>query len=206
MEAKLIYFGDPMCSWCWGIAQHLNHVREQYEGKLDFELVMGGLRPGGGDAWTDEFKGFLREHWEHVQTASGQPFDFGLLERDSFNYDTEPASRAVRIIRDLAPKQEFAFFKSVQRRFYAENEDPNEVAFYEPLCEEIGVSFPVFTAAFNDPQYQEKVRADFMKSQQYGIRGFPSVVLQRGDDAWLVANGYVTAEQLTERVEAALVS
>ena len=124
---KLIYFGDPMCSWCWGIAGHLQKLKEEFSGELDFQVVLGGLRPGGGDLWNDEMKGFLREHWEHVETASGQPFNYNLLERDEFNYDTEPPSRAVRVIRDLAADKEFEFFKAIQGSFYAENNNPERL-------------------------------------------------------------------------------
>ena len=31
----------------------------------------------------------------------GQPFELGLLEREQFNYDTEPSARAVVVVRQL---------------------------------------------------------------------------------------------------------
>ena len=52
-EPELIYVGDPMCSWCWGMAPALQafaaHALQQ---ELAFSVVLGGLRPGGADAWT----------------------------------------------------------------------------------------------------------------------------------------------------------
>jgi len=63
---ELIYIGDPMCSWCWGISPELNAL-ERYatSENIPFKVLMGGLRPGGGEEWNDEFKGYLRHHWEN---------------------------------------------------------------------------------------------------------------------------------------------
>ena len=71
-----------MCSWCYGIALELKSLKEYYakEG-IQFEIVAGGLRPRGGDEWTEEFKGFLKHHWEEVAERSGQKFGFKLFER-----------------------------------------------------------------------------------------------------------------------------
>ena len=118
-DNRLIYVGDPMCSWCWGITNHLDRLIEEFDGQLSFELILGGLRPGGGDQWTHEFREMLRSHWEHVHEASGQPFDHAFFERKEFNYDTEPSSRAVRVIRDIVPEKEWPFYKSLQRMFYS---------------------------------------------------------------------------------------
>lgn len=198
---KLIYFGDPMCSWCWGITNHLEQLKNEFRDQLDFSMVMGGLRPGGGDLWNDEMKVFLREHWEHVAEASGQPFNFGLFDLDYFEYDTEPSARAVRVIRDLKPDQELEFYKAVQHAFYVENKDPEEVEFYKPLCEQIDVVFNTFKTLFESDGYKQLVRQDFMYAQQLGVRGFPSVVLQQGDQYTAISMGYSTFEKMKQRVE-----
>ena len=41
---RIIYIGDPMCSWCWGIAPELDRL--QAWTTLPFDVVVGGLRPG----------------------------------------------------------------------------------------------------------------------------------------------------------------
>ena len=91
-DGEIIYIGDPMCSWCWGISNHLQELKEHFA-EHKFSIVLGGLRPGGGDPWDDNFKGFLKHHWEEVTARSGQPFGYKLFDRASFNYDTEPPCR-----------------------------------------------------------------------------------------------------------------
>ena len=95
---KLIYVGDPMCSWCYGIAPEWQKVKTEYKDKLEIDYVMGGLRPYF-EKPISEMKDFLSEHWEHVHEASNQPFNYAILDRSDLNYDTEPPSRAVVVIQ-----------------------------------------------------------------------------------------------------------
>ena len=119
---------------------------------------MGGLRPGGGELWNDEMKAMLREHWQHVDEASGQLFNYDLLDWDDFEYDTEPPARAVRVIRDLKPEKELEFYKAVQHAFYVQNSDPNKIDFYKSLCAQIDISFEIFKTLFESPGYKQLVR------------------------------------------------
>ncbi len=43
---KLIYFGDPMCSWCYGFAPELKEIISNLP-EVEFQLILGGLRPYG---------------------------------------------------------------------------------------------------------------------------------------------------------------
>ena len=201
MEEKLIYIADPMCSWCWGFSPVIHKIKNKYKSALGFELILGGLRPGGGDPWTLEFKNFLRQHWEEVQKRSGQEFSFNLFSFPHFNYDTEPASRAVRVIRDLAPAMEFDFFSNIQRRFYKENQDPGDLAFYEPLVESLKIEWDTFVKEFQSEAYTLKTQQDFQKAARMSIRGFPSLVFQGKTELYLLTHGYSSFEQVEGRIE-----
>jgi hypothetical protein len=89
----LIYFADPMCSGLRGFAPVIETIRQRFGDALPIRLMMGGLRPGTTKPLDDAGRRTIREHWEQVQAASGQPFDFRYFERERFVYDTEPASR-----------------------------------------------------------------------------------------------------------------
>src|SRR3712207_1860168 len=95
----LVYVADPMCSWCWGFSPVIDAIRHRFADALPIRLIMGGLRPGTTKVMDAAAKRTIRTHWEHVQEASGQPFDFGFLDRDGFVYDTEPAAKAVVVVR-----------------------------------------------------------------------------------------------------------
>ncbi|MEM8523411.1 MAG: DsbA family protein [Bacteroidota bacterium] len=200
---EIVYVGDPMCSWCWGIAKELKALQAYYVSKgNEFKIVVGGLRPGGGEQWNEQFKNFLKHHWEEVNKRSGQEFGYQLFEREEFNYDTEPACRAVVAARSFVGDQELAFFEAVQRRFYVYNEDPKDVNFYQPICKEFSIDFDAFAKIFQDQATIKATHEEFVLNRSWGVRGYPSIVVKTEDQMYLVANGYATFEQMKSRVEA----
>ena len=94
MIHEIIYIGDPMCSWCWGFAPVLDEMLDRHGQHAELKIIVGGLRPGTTSPMDESDKSTIRSHWEHVNEASGQPFDYAFFDRDGFVYDTEPAARA----------------------------------------------------------------------------------------------------------------
>jgi putative protein-disulfide isomerase len=202
---EIIYIGDPMCSWCWGISPHLNRLqREAAQRGIRYRIVVGGLRPGGGDPWNEQFRNFLQHHWEEVHARSGQPFGQELFELEHFDYDTEPACRAVVAARELAPELEVRFFELVQHYFYVQNQDPKEVDFYQPICATLGIDFQAFSDLFSSPETMAATQAEFQMNRQWGVTGYPTVVVRKDEKFLVVAQGYATFEQMWARVEAIL--
>lgn len=196
-DAEIIYIGDPMCSWCWGISPQLNQLERQARMKgIPYRIVVGGLRPGGGDPWNQEFKNFLKHHWEEVTARSGQPFGFDLFELETFNYDTEPSCRAVVAARTLNPEIEGRFFELTQHFFYVQNEDPTQLEFYKPICQQLKLDFEQFSVLFQSPAIKEVTRAEFQLNRQWGIRGYPTVVLRQGDKLHVIARGFSTFDDM----------
>lgn len=198
-QASLIYVGDPMCSWCYGISEELSMVWDSYP-DLDKDVILGGLRPGGGDVWDAEFRDFLKHHWLDVQAASGVPFSFDLLDRTSFDYDTEPACRAVAIVKQIAPTRAFQFFKSVQRGFYLEGRDPKEVDFYKSICADLEIDFTDFERRFDTNEARDAVAAEFTTARSLGANSFPTVLLRMEGQIHVIAKGYATAEQMADQI------
>jgi putative protein-disulfide isomerase len=201
--AKLIYIGDPMCSWCYGFSEEFSQTMNQLKGQVELQMIMGGLRPYNTESMTD-LAAFLKDHWAHVHERSGQPFKYDILADSSFIYDTEPPSRAVRIVRELAPDKEWDFFKAAQKAFYLENKNTHDVQTYLEIAKRMGISTSDFKKAFESEAMKIAVRNDFTTAAELGIRGFPAVVLQLGDRYYLVANGYTTSEVLVQTIKGQL--
>lgn len=194
---EIAYIGDPLCSWCWGIAPDLKKLQEKYEGEVGFRVVMGGLRPFVNTPMTRKLKEFLRHHWEEVGSRSGQPFKFDLLDgEDQFVYDTEPPCRAVVTVRELDPANAFSFFKSVQHAFYAENKDTNLPETYLSLLAETSIEPETFLAAFDSVEMKKETLKDFAWVKDSGIGGFPTVIARVGEDWHLLSHGYASFEKM----------
>lgn len=199
---EIIYVGDPMCSWCWGIAPSLKELKEHYKAEnISFRIVAGGLRPGGGDTWDNDFKEFLKHHWEEVHERSGQPFGYKLFKKDNFNYDTEPSCRAVVTAAEFKGIDPLSFFEAVQHKFYVENEDPNEVGFYESICKKFEIDFQLFKSLFLSEGMKIKTNKEFVMNREWGVRGYPCVLLKKDTTLHPVTYGYATFEEMKKEVE-----
>ncbi len=194
-KTKLIYIADPMCSWCYGFSPELTKVKQELGDQIDFEIVMGGLRPYNTQTMAD-LGDFLAEHWQQVSDRSGQEFDYTILKDSSFVYDTEPACRAVTIARALKPEKAYDFFKAIQTAFYKKNKHTNQIETYLELLDEFDIDKNAFEEAFKSSEWKAKVKDDFQYAAALGVRGFPTLILQKGEKLHLLSNGYKKADQI----------
>jgi putative protein-disulfide isomerase len=203
LQAEITYIGDPMCSWCWGISPELRRLSEYCtRQRIPFRLVVGGLRPGGGDPWNEVFRTFLKRHWQEIGRMTGQPFSYKLLERSSFTYDTEPACRSVVTARAMRHNCDLAFFSAVQQKFYVHNEDPGSTDFYESVCNESGLDFQDFSDRFNRQDAREQTNREFLLSRSLGVTSFPTVLFRDANRTTPIANGFSTFEKMKRTVDA----
>jgi len=202
-QDKLIYVGDPMCSWCYGFAPQLEAVIEKHQSQMDIELVTGGLRPYF-EKPISEMKDFLFQHWKDVNNATQQPFNYDILDRSDINYDTEPSCRAVVVVRSMNPEKEFEFFKMTQEAFYYDNKNLSAVESYDTILEDLALDKEIFKKRFNANEYKDMVKKDFKRASELGVNSFPSLLLQSGDEVITISTGYKTAEQLNFAIDKAL--
>lgn len=203
MNAKLVYIGDPMCSWCYGFGPQLQKVIETNQDQLDVEFVMGGLRPYYKKP-ISEMKDFLTHHWEDVHAATQQPFSYGILDREDLNYDTEPPCRAVVIVREMNPSIVASFFLDTQRLFYAENQNMNLAETYHPLLSSHGLNRQEFDKHFASEEMKIKTKVDFTRSQSLGVSSFPTLLMLIDDEVIVLSQGYAKHEAIQQRIEKVL--
>jgi len=199
---RLWYFADPMCSWCWGFAPVVSAIEAAYNGRLELELVMGGLRPGTTVPVTPAFRSEILHHWRDVERLTGQTFRFEDALPEGFVYDTEPPSRAVVALGALRPEARFPYFKSIQSAFYTGQRDVTRAETLAALAAGHGVAAAEFLATFESPAARQATASQFQQTAQIGIRGFPTVVLQDDAGPVLLASGYRPLSELAPRIDA----
>jgi putative protein-disulfide isomerase len=201
-DHRLVYFADPMCSWCYGFVPVITAIAERFEDRMGLQVVMGGLRAGNTAPLRDTDKAYIREAWTNVGTASGQHFDFSFFDRERFVYDTEPACRAVVAARRLLPRLTLPFLARVSEAFYAENRDMTSTEEISAVAEEAGFDPQVFTKAFLDADCRNETFRDFLSAQELGIQGFPTLIAGSPDKGYaLVTNGYRPLQDLLDPME-----
>ncbi|HEY8615850.1 DsbA family protein [Phenylobacterium sp.] len=193
----LIYFADPMCSWCYGFSPALDEIRRAFGRALPIRLVMGGLRPGTDTPMTEAARLEVTTHWRHVHDASGLPFDPGVLG-EGFVYDTDPAARAVVVFRRSEPELAVTYLGRLQRAFYAEARDVTRGEVLADLAGELGADREAFLAEWDTEAAKQETWRDYAVSQRAGVTGFPTLVAgPNADGAFgVVTRGYAPADQV----------
>jgi len=194
----LIYFADPMCSWCWGFSPVIGAVEAVFGADLPIRLVMGGLRPGTDTPMTEKAKAEVRGHWVHVAEATGQPFGEGQFDHPGFLYDTDPAAQAVVWVREAAPDQALAFLARVQRAFYAEARDVTKIEVLTELVAEQGLDPTGYRTAAGSEDLKQRTWTDYALSQNAGVTGFPTLIAGPNADRTYgaVARGYRAPDEV----------
>jgi len=199
---QFVYFADPMCSWCYGFSPAVTALKAQFDGRLGFRLVMGGLRAFNTRPMRAQDKDYIRGAWARVGEASGQPFDFDFFERDAFVYDTEPACRAVVTMRAAAPEKALPYMVRIQSAFYGGNRDITQPAVLAEIAQEMGEDREAFELALLSGDMRNATMGDFQFTQGCGVQGYPA--LFAGSDAGgylLVTSGFRRLEDLAQPLE-----
>ncbi|MBK8700862.1 MAG: DsbA family protein [Saprospiraceae bacterium] len=195
---KLIYIGDPMCSWCYGITHEWDSLKRLYP-EVEVEYLMGGLRPNGTEAMSS-LKDFLQEHWEEIYHRTGMSFNYGVLSQDLV-YNTEPACRAVVTFRHFNPRKTGDFFKQIQQAFYYQNYNPYSPHNYAGIAERMGVDAASFIAYFLSQTAARETMADMDKARQLGASGFPTIILEIEGTINVITRGFQTAPVMAARMQ-----
>jgi putative protein-disulfide isomerase len=202
MIKEILYFGDPMCSWCWGFAPVLNAIEKKFGDEAPVSVIVGGLHAYDNFPMSKTYKANIRHHWEDVNKATGAIFDYKFFNRDGFVLDTEPACRAVVTARLMNKSILIPFYKSISRSFYSENKDTTDLKQFKSLAEEVGLDFVDFSKIYNQLKTKENTRNDFNFTKKIGVTGFPTVIIKEDEKMALLTAGYQSFQNIEPKIEA----
>lgn len=205
---KLIFVGDPMCSWCYGFGKEMSAIAQSLP-NLEVQVVVGGMAAGSTQVLDDAGKQFRLTHWARVEQMSGAEFNReALMARENFVYDTEPVCRAVVTARTIAPGVDvLKVFRAFQRAFYVDGLDTTDGSVLaevgaKAIAEQgIATTADAFFEAFTSDQVIDATQRDFELTRRLGVRGFPSLFVEIDGKIGQLSSGYTTAEQVTQALK-----
>lgn len=214
---EFIYIADPMCSWCYGFGKELHEFLQDFSASR-LEIVLGGLRAYQRQACDEDMATMILGHWQKVQQVSGLAFTMPGLMQAGFVYDTEPVCRAMvwaqMYLDELSSTKQLQLFTALQRAFYADAQDLTQVTVLARVLAEV-LQGAEFAYHFSQDEIleglqaaatQEQTRAHFQQVQQWGVRGFPVLLLVQESGLHMLANGYTSTAQLRENYRQVLAS
>lgn len=201
MIREIIYFGDPMCSWCWGFSPVIREIREEYAGVAPVRFVVGGLHAYETEEMSDATKAEIKDHWKQVEARTGAHFDYAFFEREEFVLDTEPACRAAVTARTMNEPGALDFYEAISRSFYIENQDTTSVETFCGLAAEAGLDADTFAELFESDEMKQETRAEIEFTKKLGITGFPTVVVREDDRLAVLTIGWQPFEALKPAID-----
>ena len=201
---KLIYVGDPLCSWCYGFGPQLEALL-QSRPELQLAIVLGGLRAYETDPMPAARKAEIGSYWSRVHDVTGASFtmlgNHAAMDRDDFVYDTEPPCRAVVTARTLDTTRALPLYHAIQSAFYREGRDVTSSTVLADIAADVGFERAAFAAALDSDAMRAATRQDFEKAAGWGIRGFPALVIEHDGTLALLASGFTPADELRARLD-----
>tara|TARA_Y100001978_G_scaffold199252_2_gene213229 strand:- start:132 stop:767 length:636 start_codon:yes stop_codon:yes gene_type:complete len=205
MERPVVYYVfDVLCSWCYGFSETMHQFHEDHKDSIDFRIMSGGMVLGEREGAIGDLPDAVKEGFKRVEEMSGRPFSaafYEMLEKGEAQLSSLPGALALATLRTYQPDNAMAFAKRMQEAFYQEGLPPAQAATFGHCAEDFGMNSEDFMKLMVDKERLELVQKEFEVVKQWGITGFPTVVYQDKDKAYLLARGFVSREQLDENLK-----
>ncbi len=205
MERPVIYYVfDVLCSWCYGFSGNIKQLEEEYKDRIDFRVMSGGMVIGEREGPIGELSPEIVESFKRIEEMSGQHFGeefFAMQQKGEAILSSLPGALALAAFRTYQPDNAVKFASRMQEAIYKEGLEPASAKTYGHCAEDFGMNAEDFMKLMVDKDRLELVKEEFSIVRKWGITGFPAVVLQNKDKAYLIARGYTDYESLKKSVQ-----
>jgi len=199
-NVEITYVGDPMCSWCWGIAPTLHALGARDE--LSVRVVAGGLRTGAAaQPLDDRLRSLLAHHWEQVERVSGQSFDHSILGWEGWLYNTELPCTAIVVMRRRREADTLRFFTHIQESFYSGAIDITALESYPALLAGFDVDVDEFMMELASEKARARAYEDFAEARTMGVMSFPTLLLDAAGRKRVLARGYAPLDRIESTLD-----
>lgn len=206
-QPRLIYVYDALCGWCYGFSPVIRRLHDTYQDQFTFDVMSGGMMTGPRSQPISESMGYIRSALRIVEEQTcvdfGQAYVENILDPGTYISDSNKPGQAMTLFRVLQTGRDIEFAATLQNALYRDGIDLNVDAHYGPLVEPYGVDPDEFVAHLNDAAIVDQTTQEFALVAQMGINGFPSVIVEKGDELFLVARGYLSYDDLVANISRA---
>jgi putative protein-disulfide isomerase len=190
MNPVLHYIYDPLCGWCYG-AEPLVWAAAKVDG-LALRLHAGGLWPQP-TRLPDDTRRYIAQADARVGQMSGQPYGEpylkGLLFDPELVLESRPVIAAVLAAQSLDAGKGLPMLRAIQHAHYERGQHVVRDATLREAAAEIGLDAAAFEKARSVVPVDEHIAQSQELMNNVGAQGFPTFVLQIGNDWFAVPHG-----------------
>lgn len=205
-EMKIIYAFDPLCGWCYGFSRSFDEFIAKHP-DIDVEILCGGMVTGDRIGPLADIAPYLRSAYKDVEDRSGIKFGEAYLAElfgdASIIMNSIPPSRALVAFKMLNPnaREAVRFGSAIQHAIYFNGLAPEDVAGWVALAVEFGFDGATFRQTMQSEQCSINLENEFIRVQQMGVTGFPTVALSSGNELHIISRGYNNANSINQLFE-----
>lgn len=200
---KVTYVYDALCGWCYGFSPVMEQFYQDHRSDVSFEVISGGMITGSRIGPIGEVASYIRWAYKEVEQATGVTFGEGflkgVLEEGTTVFTSVPLGIALSVFKQHRADEAVLFAGALQKAVYYDGLAPQDTAAYAPLAESFGLDGKDFVEQMRQPESQALAEADFRRSQQLGVSGFPTVFAETEGNYYRLASGFTRRADLESR-------
>ena len=211
MKPILIYCYDAYCGWCYGFSPVVKKIASAYKGKLDIEVLSGGMMVSEQVMSIEKIGPYIQEEYKRVEELTGVKYGEDFLwhinnaDKSDWVMNSEKPSIALCIFKEIYPERQLEFAADLQHALNYEGRDLDDDEAYRHLLDKYGLDQEMFYSRLGSEAYKEQAYYEFSLCKQLQVTGFPTVFVQTGELKFvMVARGYTAYTALKERIETVL--
>ncbi|MFO7883322.1 MAG: DsbA family protein [Desulfobacteraceae bacterium] len=204
IKKRIVYVGDPVCSWCYAFTDTFERIKTEFLGKIEFSYYMGGLVIDRDIKINAAMKKLLKKNWKEVEVKTGKRIK-ACEKIDGVHpmpYISDPACRAFMCIKSIDEELAYGFYKLVHQRFYEELKDISDENNLCDIAGELGIDKSFFIEKFRHKSAQEQVYKAMDKVKALGVRAFPALVAVDESGKTVLNQGIKPYSQLRDQISA----
>lgn len=195
---------DPLCGWCFGNSQNMLAIKKEFEGKFEFEIIMGGMRiPPNTQTGGPQLSQFMKEHGPPMEQTTGVKLSdsfYDLANNPEYVFNSlEPCAASV-LVKKLKPEVSFEFASEVQKRFYQEGAHLNVLSTYQPILKTLGINETEFENQWLTANNLKATQDEF-NSAGTMANGFPTLCIEMNGELGRITSGYFPFEAMRDHLK-----
>lgn len=202
--AKIIYVFDPMCGWCFGFGKVMSAFHAQHKDSFEFDVLSGGMVVGEREGPVGDFADYILGAYKRVEEYSGmkfgQPYLDQLKTKTLWTSSVKPAI-AIETFKTFNTKDVVAFSHEVQQAHFIDGKDLRDEEVYKQLIKPYGINETDFLKALNNDTLRKQTFDGFQQSANWGITGYPAVLMEFNGKYYAIAKGFTDLETLNRNVQ-----
>jgi putative protein-disulfide isomerase len=206
-KPKIIYVFDPMCGWCYGFSKVINRYATEHKTEFDFDIISGGMVVGDREGPIGDFAEYILGAYKRVEDYSGVKFGEAYLAqlrtKKLWSSSVTPAI-AIETFKTYKPDEAIAFASAVQKSYFYDGKDLRSDDVYREVLKPYAIDADRFIEKMHTEQLRKAATDGFQESANYGITGYPAVLLLYNGKYYMVAKGFTDYETFSRTVQTVL--